>query len=122
MSQDLQLDLLTLRTAELSEGGQRDDCVGDGVHRVSHTGLIGGTAGLDAADSVCFLLAETAGKQPREVDGKAGTTALMGKSSLVQVAGGPEAVLSVPNSGLCGSTMVYESVHGPSYEMGHNLT
>lgn len=41
------------------------------MHRVSHAGLIGGAAGLDAADSVCLLLAETAGKQPREVDGKA---------------------------------------------------
>lgn len=61
------------------------------MHRVSHAGLIGGAAGLDAADSVCLLLAETAGKQPREVDGKTRTTALMGIRSLGQVMGGPEA-------------------------------
>lgn len=48
------------------------------MHGVSYASLIGGMAGLDAADSVCFLLAETAGKQPREVDGKARTTTLMG--------------------------------------------
>lgn len=60
------------------------------MYRVSHAGLIGGAAGLDAADSVCLLLAETAGKQPREVDGKATTTALMGTRSLGQVTGGPE--------------------------------
>lgn len=47
-----------LRTGELSEGGQRDDSVGDGMHWVSHAGLVGGTARLDAADGVCFLLAE----------------------------------------------------------------
>lgn len=61
-SQDLQLDPLTLRTGELSEGGQRDESVGDGMHWVSHAGLVGGTARLDAADGVCFLLAEAAEK------------------------------------------------------------
>lgn len=47
-----------LRTGELSKGGQRDDGVGDGMYRVPHAGLIVGTARLDAADGVCFLLAE----------------------------------------------------------------
>lgn len=47
-----------LGTGELSEGGQGDDSVGDGMHRVPHAGLIGGAARLDAADGVCLLLAE----------------------------------------------------------------
>lgn len=51
-----------LRTGELSKGGQRDDGVGDGMYRVPHAGLIVGTARLDAADGVCFLLAEAAEK------------------------------------------------------------
>lgn len=46
------------RAGELAEGGQRDDGMGDGVHRVQHAGDVVGAAGLDAADSVCLLLAE----------------------------------------------------------------
>lgn len=49
---------LTFGAGELAEGGQRDDGVGDGVHRVQHAGDVVGAAGLDAADGVCLLLAE----------------------------------------------------------------
>lgn len=35
-----------------------------------------------------------------------------------EVARGPGALLSAPNSGLCGQAKLYGSVHGPSYKMG----
>lgn len=52
---------LTFRAGELSEGGQRDNSMGDGVHGIQHAGDVVGTAGLDAADGVCLLLAEPGG-------------------------------------------------------------
>lgn len=65
---------LTFRAGELSEGGQRDDGVGDGVYWVQHAGDIVGAAGLDAADSVRLLLAEPEGSQNTRADEKVGTS------------------------------------------------
>lgn len=62
------------RAGELSEGGQRDDSVGDGVYWVQHAGDIVGAAGLDAADGVRLLLAEPEGSQNTRVDEKVGTS------------------------------------------------
>lgn len=52
---------LTFRAGELPEGGQRHDGMRDGVYWVQHAGDVVGTAGLDAADGVCLLLAEPEG-------------------------------------------------------------
>ena len=64
---------LTFGAGELAEGGQRDDGVGDGVHRVQHAGDVVGAAGLDAADGVCLLLAEPEGSHSTRGGGKCGT-------------------------------------------------
>lgn len=69
----LRESLLTFWAGELSEGGQRDDSVGDGVHGVQHAGDIVGTAGLDAADGVRLLLADPEGNQNTRANEKAGT-------------------------------------------------
>lgn len=60
----------TFRVGELSEGGQRDDGVGDGVHQVQHAGDVVGAAGLDAADGVRLLLLEPEGTRAQEAMGK----------------------------------------------------
>lgn len=65
---------LTFRAGELSEGGQRDDGVGDGVYWVQYAGDIVGAAGLDAADSVRLLLAEPEGRQNTRAGEKVGTS------------------------------------------------
>lgn len=74
------------RAGELSEGGQRDDGVGDGVYWVQHAGDIVGAAGLDAADSVRLLLAERVCRAAvvlRAIKGQAAEAALDVEAGLV---------------------------------------
>lgn len=74
------------RAGELAEGGQRDDGVGDGVHRGQHAGDVVGAAGLDAPDGVRLLLAERvcgAAVVLRTLEGQAAEAALDVEAGLV---------------------------------------